>query len=417
MKNNILEISKRATKGGKVPIKIVLHKIHEDQSETNKNGLHWKEEYVQQAKDTVKSIPICAEFADNNKGVPLGHGYTETIINENGDKEPVFKNSDTVGVIETASIERVNVNGENILALVGEGVLFKQRYPEFVSWVRKGFALNQVLTSIEIMGLEENDNAIVYEENNPTPQMRTSKEYQYTGVAILSVEPADDDAVVLEVAQKQNINKEDCIEMEFNMDEVKSVITNTITELNNKEADFKATIESLNEKIAEINSVVVGKESEIVEKDEKIKELNNAIEELNATITKLTEENETHISERESLEKEVVKAKITTKLAEMNNSLKVFSDAEKEMCQAQIDACKTSIEGCEKAEDLESKTVEINALVSKIYEEIGKASKVKAEEERQMEINSKTTETVVDIFSGISVVEEKTQEDEDVSIF
>ena len=34
---NILEISKRATRGGRVPIKIALLKIHDDTSETNDN--------------------------------------------------------------------------------------------------------------------------------------------------------------------------------------------------------------------------------------------------------------------------------------------------------------------------------------------------------------------------------------------
>ena len=50
MLNNILEISKRASKNGRVPIKIALLKIHNDSTSTNKNGLHWKKEYVQNAR-------------------------------------------------------------------------------------------------------------------------------------------------------------------------------------------------------------------------------------------------------------------------------------------------------------------------------------------------------------------------------
>lgn len=52
MLNNILEISETTTKGGRVPVKIALLKIADDDiNETNKNGLHWKEEYVKNAID------------------------------------------------------------------------------------------------------------------------------------------------------------------------------------------------------------------------------------------------------------------------------------------------------------------------------------------------------------------------------
>ena len=53
MLNHILEISKRASKGGRVPIKIALLKIHEDEKETNRNGIHWKEEYITNGKDIL----------------------------------------------------------------------------------------------------------------------------------------------------------------------------------------------------------------------------------------------------------------------------------------------------------------------------------------------------------------------------
>ena len=106
MKNNILEISQRTSKGGRVPIKIALLKIHEDATETNKNGIHWNEEYVAAAMESAKLMPICAELCDD-KATPIGNGMTGTIVNENGIKEPVFENSETVGVIEDVSIETI----------------------------------------------------------------------------------------------------------------------------------------------------------------------------------------------------------------------------------------------------------------------------------------------------------------------
>ena len=72
MLNNILEISKRVNKNGRVPIKIALLKIHNNPNETNKNGLHWKKEYVEKAMDTAIGMPFCAEFVDEEKKeIPL----------------------------------------------------------------------------------------------------------------------------------------------------------------------------------------------------------------------------------------------------------------------------------------------------------------------------------------------------------
>ena len=120
MLNNILEISKRASKGGRVPIKIALLKIHEDKDETNDNGLHWKEKYILNAADSVEMMPICASFIDENKDVPLDHGYTGEYVDENGIHEPIFENSETVGCFESKSIENIVVNGKEIKALTAK---------------------------------------------------------------------------------------------------------------------------------------------------------------------------------------------------------------------------------------------------------------------------------------------------------
>ena len=152
MLNNILEVSKRASKGGRVPIKIALLKIHDDPTETNKNGLHWKREYISNAIESAKMMPICAEFINDDKDIPLGHGLTGSAINSDGLEEPEFLNSETVGVIEGASIEEVKKDNDTFDVLVGSGYLYNQRYPKFVSWVRKNCATNEVDTSIEIIG-------------------------------------------------------------------------------------------------------------------------------------------------------------------------------------------------------------------------------------------------------------------------
>lgn len=54
--------------------------------------------------------------------------------------------------------------------------------------------------------------------------------YVFSGSAILSVSPADDDAIVLEVAEKKQ-NKEDKKIMEFTIEDMKTAIHSTISEL------------------------------------------------------------------------------------------------------------------------------------------------------------------------------------------
>ena len=148
MLGNILEISKRSNKNGRVPIKVALLKIHDNAEDTNKNGLHWKKEYVEAAMESAIGMPFCAEFVDETKEVPLGHGLTGQIINSDGLPEPIFENSEVVGTCNEVSIETVkDADGNDIEALVGSGFLYAQRYPNFVKWVRKRIKKTDVVYS------------------------------------------------------------------------------------------------------------------------------------------------------------------------------------------------------------------------------------------------------------------------------
>lgn len=396
MNNNILEISQRTSKGGRVPIKIALLKIHEDLAETNKNGLHWNEEYVTNAMNSAKLMPICAELCDD-RATPIGHGMTGTIVNEDGIQEPVFENSETVGVIEDVSIETITKDDSEIKVLCGSGYLYSQRYPGFVKWVRTNYALGQVDTSIEITGLPENQNQIVYADKNPSEQYRTPKDFLFTGTAIMSIAPADDDAIVVEVAQKIN-KKEDKTNMEFDMNEIKSLIQNTISECNNKEDSFTAQITELNEQIA-------AKDAVIAEKDNKIVELNASVEQVQKALDDLKKEHETYWSEREALEKELGELKAKARLGELNSAISSFSDEERKYAEVEINSFNENpMEG------------DIDGIVSKIYAGIGQASKKAMEDARIAEQNSKKETDVVDIFSEICAEAQSDSED-DIDIF
>lgn len=398
MLNNILEISKHVSKGGRVPIKIALLKIHDDAEETNKNGLHWKEEYVSNAIESVKMMPICASFCDETKSVPLDHGLTGESVDENGIHEPLFENSETVGCFESAMIENINVNGNEIKALTAKGYLFNQRYPSFVKWVRENYVSGGVDTSIEIMGLNTNDNKIVYEEENPTDEFRTPKDFVFSASCILSVQPADENAIVLEVAQKNKNNKEDKKIMEFDMNEVKAVIQSTITELNSKETEF-------NNKVAELNQTISAKDATISEQNEKIVELNATIEQVQKALKDLEIERESYWAEREALQKELGELKAKQRLGELNSAIENFSDEEKKYAEVEINAFNEKpMEG------------DIDAVVAKIYAGIGLATKKASEEARVAEQNSAKDVTVEDIFSEMCS-EVHVEEEEDLNIF
>lgn len=397
MLGKILEISKQTSKGGRVPIKIALLKIHEDEKETNKNGLHWKEEYVLNAIDSVKLMPICASFCDETKSTPLDHGLTGEEIDTDGVREPLFENSETVGCFENASIEDVNVNGNDIRALVANGFLYNQRYPNFVKWVRQNKALGNVDSSIEIMGLETNDNKIVYEESEPKDEFRTPKEFVFSGTSILSVSPADDNAIVLEVAQKQE-NKED---KTLDEKELKELIQSTISETNSKNEELLA-------KITELNSTISEKDSVIAEKEEKIVELNATVEQVQKALDDLKKEHETYWSEREALEKELGALKAKARIGELNAAIEVFSDEEKKYAESEINSFNEKpLEG------------NIDAIVDKIYAGIGQASKKATDEARVAEQNSakdNKENEVIDIFSEMCA-ETQDNDEEDVNIF
>lgn len=420
MLNNILEVSKKISKGGRVPIKIALHKIHDDPNETNKNGIHWKLEYVKDVMESAKGIPICAEFIDQEeKEIPLGHGLTGSMINNDGLEEPVFLNSDTVGVIESVSIDEFKDDESNTYQmLVGSGYLFNQRYPKFVQWIRDNYATNTVETSIEIVGLPENDNKIIYEEENPTQDFRSPQKYLYSGCAVLSVEAADSDAIVLEISQKQNRKKEEQ-NMEFNMDEVKSVITKTITELNEKDAAHEKELQELNGKITELNEQLENKNSVITEKDGQISELNASVEQLRKAIKEMEEDRETWYRERDILEQELAKAKVAEKLAELDDAMGEFNEAEKEVAKEDIAELQKKIEECKKKEELCEVTSEINSIKSKICMAI--VEKQKADEKEKAKIseqNSKEEKVdIEDIFAEMCSESVVDDEKEDLNIF
>ena len=385
--SHILEISKKANRAGRVPIKIALLKIHDDAEETNLNGLHWDETYVTNAIESLKMMPICAEFCTEDKDVPVGHGLTGSETNEKGLDEPIFENSEAVGVIENGSIETVEINGEEIKALCGSGYLFNQRYPKFVKWVRANHALGNVDTSIEIVGLESNANKIVYLEDEPKEDFRTPCEFSFSGTAILSVTPSDSNAIVLEIAQKKEQEEKKIM---FDEKTMRDVIVNAINETNSKNDELNATITELNSTIAERDNTIV--------------ELNATVEQVKKALADLEAERETYWAEREALQKELGELKAKARLGELNSAIENFTDEEKAYAEVEINSFNE-----------DPMAGDVDAIVSKIYSGIGLASKKAEADAKVAEQNSAKDDADLDIFSEVNSVEDT--DDSDVNIF
>lgn len=385
--SHILEISKKANRAGRVPIKIALLKIHEDAEETNLNGLHWDETYVTNAIESLKMMPICAEFCSEDKDVPVGHGLTGSETNEKGLDEPIFENSEAVGVIENGSIETVEINGEEIKALCGSGYLFNQRYPKFVKWVRANHALGNVDTSIEIVGLESNANKIVYLEDEPKEEFRTPCEFSFSGTAILSVTPSDSNAIVLEIAQKKEQEENNIM---FDEKTMRDVIVNAINETNSKNSEYEATITELNSTIAERDNTIV--------------ELNATVEQVKKALADLEAEREAYWAEREALQKELGELKAKARLGELNSAIENFTDEEKAYAEVEINSFNE-----------DPMAGDVDAIVSKIYAGIGTATKKAEADAKVAEQNSAKDDADLDIFSEVNSVEDT--DDSDVNIF
>lgn len=385
--SHILEISKKANRAGRVPIKIALLKIHDDAEETNLNGLHWDETYVTNAIESLKMMPICAEFCSEDKDVPVGHGLTGSETNEKGLDEPIFENSEAVGVIEKGSIETVEINGEEIKALCGSGYLFNQRYPKFVKWVRANHALGNVDTSIEIVGLESNANKIVYLEDEPKEEFRTPCEFSFSGTAILSVTPSDSNAIVLEIAQKKEQEEK---EIMFDEKTMRDVIVNAINETNSKNDELNATITELNSTIAERDNTIV--------------ELNATVEQVRKALADLEAERETYWAEREALQKELGELKAKARLGELNAAIENFTDEEKAYAEVEINSFNE-----------DPMAGDVDAIVSKIYAGIGTATKKAEADAKVAEQNAKKEDADLDIFSEVNSAEDESNED--VNIF
>lgn len=176
---------------GRRKIKLILHEIYPDRTHWNRNGITYLEQYTRDNADSVKGMPLCAEFLDDDKDVPYGHGLTGQLRNM-----PVFEDSVQVGSFEDWSIEDIEIDGEVHRCLCATGYINESRYPNFVRWLEKQLESGSpVYGSVEFVGTKDNDGEIIY-DGGWKEQGRVPMVYDYIGHSIISIAPADDAALV-----------------------------------------------------------------------------------------------------------------------------------------------------------------------------------------------------------------------------
>lgn len=390
--------SKKKGENGKRKFKMILYKIfpdsvineeHEVGTEYNGNGITWIEEYCRNALESIKGMFLRCEFLDDERTEICGHGFTEII-----DDQPLFENATTIGVFTDGYIDEIEENGEKVKVCIGVGEIDSSCYHNFCE------KLDECLVkgiypqgSVEIMSSPGNKGIVYkygYKEKGRIPM-----DFIHSGYAMIGIKPADSTAKLLEL----NEHKEDKTTMtDVEMNALVDRIVATYTKQEEVIAQAKADCE---QQIAEINAQVDVVTSEKNELTATVDELKAAIAKWEADYKALNEERDALWAEREELQKALGEAKAKERVGEMNAAIADFSDTEKDYAKAEIEAFTADPINCE-----------INSVVNKIWEGIGKAAKTAEIEESKKIAEQNAQVGAEDIFGAV-----ETSEPEDTNIF
>ena len=400
IQERFLEISQATNPNGRRKVKLALHEIYPDRTQWNRNGITYLEQYTRDNADSVKGMPLCAEFLDDDKDIPYGHGLTGHIKSM-----PVFEDSVQVGVCEDWSIEDIEIEGETHRCLCATGYINEGRYPKFVKWIEDQVANGETLRgSVEFVGTKDNDGEIIY-DGGWKEEGRVPMIYDYSGYCILSVKPSDPSAILIELNQFKN-NLED-VEMNEEMknafSDLKSEVISAFKET--RKAEMNEEISSLESKVTELNEKIAELNTQIEEKDKEIEELNRKCNEANAEVAKKDEEVNSKVEELNSTiaekDAELNEMKKANRVAELNQALSSFTDEEKNYAKEEIDAF-----------NADPFSVEINQITTKI--ESTSYRKIREDQKnKNLEANS-----MKDEFDGImSAVDPIVKDDNTVEDF
>ena len=383
------EMSSKENKNGRRHFKAILYRIHPDScvdvanqvgTEYQKNGITWIREYCEQALPSIEGMSLRCEFIDDERTEILGHGDTGIV-----DGEPVYEDAVVIGTFNKGYIDNIETDDGVITACIGEGEIDAQCYHNFVTKLEENAEQGIYPSgSIEIMRTEQN-NAIVYKYGYKE-KGRIPMEFIHSGFALLGVTPADDSAKLIEINEnKEDSNEMTDVEIKALVSEAIDSFTQRTAEINKCKADCQAEIDRV---LAEKNEIIATSE-----------QIQAALDAVTAERNALNEKYEQLWAETEALRKALGEAKARERIGEFNAAIAEFSETEKEYAKAEIEAF-----------NADPMTSEINAVVNKIWEGIGKSAK--ADAKAVAEQNALESAKAEDIFGEIA-----DNDVEDTSIF
>ena len=395
----IFSESKKKGQNGRRKFKLVLYKIQPDNcideenevgTEYNLNGITWIREYCEQALGSIEGMFLRCEFLDEDRTEICGHGMTEIE-----DGVPVFENATTIGRFTKGYIQEIeNEDGETILACIGEGEIDSSCYKNFCDKLDEDIAQGiYPQGSVEIMRAEDED-GIVYKYGYKDLG-RIPMKFIHSGYALIGIKPSDSNAKLLELNSQ---NKEETTMTEA---EIKALVEQTVSAYTNHTSEINECKKECDEKVKERNKCL---DKEKAEKNEAIansEKIQAALDECRNELSETHKKLEALYEEMDALRDELGKAKAKERVGELNAAIAAFTDAEREYAKAEIEAF-----------NADPVNVEINSVVSKIYEGIGKTAK--ADEDKKVAEQNAAKVQVEDIFAAVEVITPAVEEDVDI---
>lgn len=376
---NVFELSsEQASNNGRRHFKAILHEIFPDScidetkkegTKYNKNGITWIRQYCEVALPSIAGMYLKCEFVDEKRTELYSHGLTESVAE---DGLPAYENAVVIGYFDKGYIEDIIMpNGEQKTFCVGEGTIDGNCYKNLCNKLEEDIANgNAPSGSVEILKTNDNEEIVYkygYKELGRIPMI-----FEYSGYALLGVQPADSSAKIVE------LNNEE-VNQKMNDDELRKLIRDVANEVANSTTESVAKITEANSKL----EVVVSEKNELVASVAQIKK---ALEDLKNEYEELNKKYHDLYNERQKLEEALAEAQAKERISELNAQLASFTPAEQAYAKDDIDAFNKN-----------PMSFEVNSVISKVWEGIGKTAKKAAVTAEQNNFNP----SLQDIFAGV----------------
>ena len=340
-------------------------------------------------------MSIVAEFLTEDRDVPYNHGMTDV---REEDKLPLFEDATMVGHFDKAYVDDVEIGGVTKRCLVAEGTLDEMRYPKFVAWLRENMADSVVKGSVEIVGKPEHDGYIIYsggwKEEGRVPQY-----YDYSGYAILSVKPADEAAIVMELNNKK-LDKEDGTMDEKTKNELMAAVTGAVSEVNSKWEEYWAKVDTLLAEISQLKADIAQKEADIKQLQADYDKEAAAKEAAEAGLTEANAAKEAAEASLVEANAKITEMQNAAAVAELNAVLAPYTEEQRAVAKEDIDAFNAN-----------PGSVEINCIVGKICTAMVQAA-------RESQIAETNAASQIDVFGMTDDAGKKENTDPaDVDVF